>query len=171
MKAVEEYLNMRHHTRLRRFALIFTVVIAAAMIVVARNSAAAASFAVFGPTSTTCDKTGQTVAAGYQGSSFGTELQGFWDNEPVYISFTFPDGRVFSPHVTDDGVVNTPFGLDGVIDMPPNFPWVFSTSDGGDYYSSFQTTSKWPYGCYTFSARGAYSNRESSGEFMLIPQI
>src|SRR5947207_1447504 len=69
MKAVEEYLHMRHHTRSRRFALIFSVVIAAVMIVIVRNSAAAPSFSVFGPTSTTCDKTGQIVAAGYQGSS------------------------------------------------------------------------------------------------------
>ena len=42
----------------------------------------------------------ESVAAGFQETAFGTELQGFWDDEPVFISFTFPDGRVFSPKVT-----------------------------------------------------------------------
>jgi hypothetical protein len=73
--------------------------------------------------------------------------------------------------VADGALVNTPFGLDGVIDMPPNFPWVFSANRGGDYYSTFSTSSKWPYGCYTFTAHGAWSNREASGDFAMVPQI
>jgi hypothetical protein len=162
---------MHRHIRLRHFAIVFTAAVALTVAFFARNSAAAPLYAVFGPTSAVCDRTGQTVSAGYQGSDFGAEAQGFWDGEPVIISFTFPDGRVFSPEVTNDQLVNTPFGLDGVIDMPPNFPWVFTANRGGDYYSTFPTSSKWPYGCYTFTAHGAWSNREAAGDFVVTPRI
>lgn len=150
------------------FALVLALIIGAFAYV---SSAAGARFYVFGPTTAVCDRTGGGTAAGYQDSTFGTELQGFWDSEPVYISFTFPDGRVFSPYVTDRGVVNTPQGLDGVIDMPANFPWVFNASRGGDYYFTFNTSNKWPYGCYTFTAHGAWSNREAAANFVVSPRV
>jgi hypothetical protein len=162
---------MRRYLRSRRFAIIFATVIALTIAISVRNSAAAARYYVFGPTTAVCDRTGQTVSAGYQDSYFGAEAQGFWDNEPVVISFTFPDGRVFSPVVTDNFVANTPLGLDGVLDMPPNFPWVFFANPGGDYYSTFPTSNKWPYGCYTFTVHGIWSGREAASEFVVIPLI
>ena len=120
---------MRHLKRPQVFATAFTLTLALIVGVFAYTSSAATGrFFVFGPTTAACSRTGETVPAGYQGTAFGTELQGFWDEEPVFISFTFPDGRVFSPQVTGPATADTPFGLDAVIDMPPNFPWAFSTS-------------------------------------------
>lgn len=161
--------------RLKRshlFATAFTLTLALIVGVFAYTSSAATGrFYVFGPSTAACGRTGESVAAGYQETAFGTELQGFWDTEPVFISFTFPDGRVFSPEVTGPATANTPYGLDGVIDMPANFPWAFSTNPGGDYYFTFNTTNKWPYGCYSFTAKGAWSNREAQGSFVLIPRV
>ena len=161
---------MRHLKRPQLFMACFTL--ALVLLVggfVYTSSASTARFYVFGPITATCNATGGTAAAGYQGTVFGTELQGFQDSEPVYLSFTFPDGRVFSPYPASFGAVNSPYGLDGVIDMPPNFPWVFTASRGGDFYYDFQTNGKWPYGCYTFTALGAQSNRQSSGSFVVLP--
>lgn len=164
---------VRSH-KLRLFGAVFSLTLALvlgafsyATFAVNRGS----SFFVFGPSTATCARTGATVPAGFQGSTFGTELQGYWDDEPVFISFTFPDGRVFSPVVTGPGTVNTPIGLDGVIDMPDNFPWVFNTSDGGDYYFTFTSSNKWPYGCYSFTALGARSNRQASADFVIAPRV
>lgn len=163
---------MRLLKRPQIFAVAFSTVLAVIVGVFAYSSSAATgSLYVFGPTSAVCESTGRTAAAGYQDSSFGLELQGFWDEEPVFLSFTFPDGRVFSPVVTGSASANTPYGLDGVIDMPANFPWAFTTTPGGDYYYTFQTSNKWQYGCYTFSAHGAASNRDASGSFVLVPKI
>jgi hypothetical protein len=162
---------MRRYIRSRRFAIVFATAIALTVAISVRSSAAAARYYVYGPTTAVCDRTGETVAAGYQDSYFGAEAQGFWDNEPVTVSFTFPDGRVFSPVVTDNFVANTPIGLDGVIDMPPNFPWVFFINPGGDYYSTFPTSNKWPYGCYTFTVHGVRSGRQASSEFVVVPHI
>ncbi|MEI7770912.1 MAG: hypothetical protein WCI67_13020 [Chloroflexales bacterium] len=152
-----------------------------------RSSAASAVMAVQGPTTAVCQQTGQVVPAGYQGSNFGLELQQFWPQEAVSISFTFPDGRVLSPVVTgisDSNSLQNPVktldfngvaipinGLDGVIDMPANFPWISFTDVGGDYYFPFPATNKWPYGCYTFTAHGLGSNRQVSSSFVVAPRI
>ncbi|MCU0495342.1 MAG: hypothetical protein MUD01_27450, partial [Chloroflexaceae bacterium] len=157
----------------RRFGLIFSLGLALILGVFAAASFATdgSRFFVFGPTTAPCTRLGgATIPAGFQGSNFGTELQGFWDSEPVFISFTFPDGRVFSPVVTGPDTANTPAGLDGVIDMPANFPWAFRASRGGDYYFTFSTTNKWPYGCYNFTARGASSNRQANAFFVVTPR-
>jgi hypothetical protein len=158
-------------------------------IFVYRTSAVNAGALMFvqGPTTAVCKQTGATVPAGYQGSPFGLELQQFWPSEPVMISFTFPDGRVLSPVVTSINDLNSlqnpvtyltyngtqiPInGLDGVIDMPANFPWISFTTVGGDYYFPFQVTNKWPYGCYTFTGLGLQSNRQVSASFAVIPQV
>lgn len=124
---------------------------------------------VLASTTATCQRNGQQAPAGYQDESLGLVLRQFWDDEPVYISFTFPDGRTFSPLVAD-GRVDPPLGLDGLVDMPPNFPWLAPVSNGGDYYFTFQASNRWPYGCYTFTALGAYSNRQTQGHFVLIPR-
>ncbi|MBX0327910.1 hypothetical protein K2Z83_09510 [Oscillochloris sp. ZM17-4] len=171
-------------------ALGLTLTLATVLGLFAYRSSAANTGALMyvqGPTTTTCQQTSITMPAGYQGSNFGLELQQFWPNEPVSISFTFPDGRVLSPVVTSindlnslqDPVTALSFngvpipinGLDGVIDMPANFPWISFTDGGGDYYYPFQTTNKWPYGCYTFTALGLQSNRQVAANFAVIPQV
>lgn len=158
-------------SRLRIFAVGFSLMLALVLgIFTYVSSATSATFFTFGPTTTVCDRTGQTVAAGFQGDTFGIEAQGFWDSEPVFISFTFPDGRVFSPVVTGPNTANTPEGLDGLIDMPPNFPWAFNANRGGDYSNTFATTAKWPYGCYTLTALGASSGRQAAASFVVTPR-
>lgn len=106
-----------------------------------------------------CTATGRNAPRVYQTKEFGVALRQFWDNEPIVLSIVFPDGRVFSPGAA--GV------LDGIVDMPPNFPWVVSTSNGGDYYAPFTASAKWPRGCYQLTALGAWSNRLAGGYFVL----
>ncbi|MEI7643824.1 MAG: hypothetical protein WCJ55_06050 [Chloroflexales bacterium] len=153
------------------------------------SSAAGAGALMFvqGPSTAVCQQTGQTVPAGYQDSNFGLELQQFWPNEPVSISFTLPDGRVLSPVVTSINDMNSlqnpvatlsfngvdiPInGLDGVIDMPADFPWIHLANVGGDYYFPFPATNKWAYGCYTFAAHGMQSDRQVTSNFVVAPRI
>jgi hypothetical protein len=173
--------------RIRRlFAVGFTLALASLLGAFAYQSSAVNAgglLFVYGSTTGSCG--GQQVAAGYQESNFSLEAQQFWPGEPVTISFTFPDGRVLSPVVTSftdsnslqpsqilqfylDGVPLN--ALDGVIDMPANFPWVQSTSAGGDYVFPFPVTNKWPYGCYTFTALGGWSNRQTQASFQVLPR-
>lgn len=165
-----------NHLR-RPFTVAFTLTLAAVLGLFAYSSSAVGTGAVIqvrGETSDTCR--GSTVRAAYQDSVVSLELQQFWPGEPVYVSLTFPDGRVLSPVVTSFADINSvqpaftidgvPLnGLDGVIDMPANFPWVQSTSSGGDYAFPFPVTNRWPYGCYTFTALGAWSNRQAQATF------
>jgi hypothetical protein len=178
---------MRHKHRTTWFAIGFGGVLALLLGLFASNSTAVNNGAlmyVFGSTTATCDQTGQNVAADYQDSGFGLELQQFWPNEPVRISFTFPDGRVLSPVVTSgtddnsvqlsttDWIYNGQYinTLDGVIDMPENFPWRSMTTNGGDLFYYFPITNKWPFGCYSFTALGEYSNRQTTTYFAVIPR-
>jgi hypothetical protein len=156
----------------RLFAGGFAVALAAVLGVFVYTSSAVnagSQLFVLASTTATCQRTGQSAPAGYQDEALGLVLRQFWDDEPVYISFTFPDGRTFSPRVAD-GRVEPPLGLDGLVDMPPNFPWLAPISNGGDYYYTFQASNRWPYGCYTFTALGARSNRQTQGQFVLIPR-
>ncbi|NJM05778.1 hypothetical protein HC891_05645 [Candidatus Gracilibacteria bacterium] len=102
----------------------------------------------------------------------------------MVISLTFPDGRVLSPVVTSivdtNSLQNPAFtingvpinGLDGVIDMPINFPFVRLTDDSsGDFAAPFPITNRWPYGCYSFTALGLASNRQISTDFAVAPLI
>lgn len=141
------------------FALVLAIVIGLAV----RPSHAAADLFVLGETQAACDATGQTVAAGYQGSQFGVVLRQFWDNEPVFISFVFPDGRVFSPDASGN--------LDGIIDMPLNARFVANSSNGGDFYQTFTVTNRWPYGSYSIRAFGAESRRSAQSCFVVAPRI
>ncbi len=106
-----------------------------------------------------CEAAGRDVPRVYQTKEFGIALRQFWDNEPVYLSLIFPDGRVFSAGAAGQ--------LDGVIDMPANFPWVAHTSNGGDFFASFAASPQWPRGCYQMTAWGAASNRLARGYFYL----
>lgn len=162
---------MRRFDR-RLFAVGFSLALAAVLGAFAYTSAAinaGSEMFVLASTTATCQRTGQSAPAGYQGEALGLVLRQFWDNEAVYVSFTFPDGRTFSPLVAD-GRVAPPLGLDGLVDMPPNFPWLAPISNGGDYYYSFQASNRWPYGCYSFTALGASSNRQIQSSFVLIPR-
>jgi hypothetical protein len=170
--------------RIRRlFAVGFALALASVLGAFAYQSSAVNAgglLFVYGSTTGSCG--GGQVGAGYQDSNFSIEAQQFWPGEPVTISFTFPDGRVLSPVVTSFADSNslqpTQFllngvalnGLDGVIDMPANFPWVQNTSIGGDYVYPFPVTNKWPYGCYTFTALGGWSNRQAQTSFQVLPR-
>ncbi|RRR70540.1 MAG: hypothetical protein EI684_13220 [Candidatus Viridilinea halotolerans] len=163
---------MKPHYR-RFFALGFSLVLAMVLGGFAYNSAAqnrGGELFVLGPTTASCDRTGQVATAGYQDAELGLVLRNFWDNEGVFISITFPDGRTFSPRVAD-GRVLPPQGLDGLIDMPANFPWFTPTSNGGDYYFTMRASNRWPYGSYLFTARGRASNRQTQGCFVLVPRV
>ena len=155
----------------RFFATGFGLVLAAVLGMFAYTSSAGtgSELSVLASGNAICQRTGQTASAGFQEESLGLVLRQFWDDEPVYVSMTFPDGRVFSPRVADNRV-EPPLGLDGLVDMPPNFPWLAPISNGGDYYYTFQASNRWPYGCYTFTALGARSNRQVQGNFVLSPR-
>src|SRR5690349_17791647 len=99
---------MRHHSRLRWFALVFALALATTTVYFVHNSAAGLVYTVRAATTAVCDKNGATVPADYQDSYFGSELHGFWDRELIQISFEFPDGRIFSPFAA--------YLLDGVVD-------------------------------------------------------
>jgi hypothetical protein len=154
----------------RRFAAGFTVAIAVVLASFAYiSSANAAEMYVLASGTATCQRTGQVAPASFQDESIGLALRQFQDNEQVYISFTFPDGRIFSPTVAD-GRVFPPNGLDGLVDLPSNFPWLAGVSNGGDYYFTFQVSNRWPYGSYTFSALGATSGRTAQACFVVQPR-
>lgn len=161
-------MRMKH----RWFAAGFSLMLASVLGWFAYSSNAqnaGAEVFVLASTTATCERTGQPAPAGFQDESLGLVLRQFWDNEFVYISFTFPDGRTFSPQVAD-GRVQAPAGLDGLVDMPANFPWFAQISNGGDYYYTFQASKRWPYGSYTFTALGATSRRQTQGCFVLLPR-
>jgi hypothetical protein len=162
---------MRPSTR-RSFTIGFALVLAGLLSFFAYSSLAinaGGEVFVLASTAATCQHTGQRAAAGFQDEDVGLVLRQFWDNESVYISLTFPDGRTFSPFVAD-GRVQPPEGLDGLSDMPENFPWLAQISNGGDYYYTFRASKRWPYGSYRFTALGASSNRQAQGCFVLLPR-
>jgi hypothetical protein len=150
---------MRHHTHLRRFALVFALALAVTTAYFVHNSAAGTVYTVHGATTAICDQSGSFAAADYQDSFFGSELHGFWDREPIEISFEFPDGRIFSPFAA--------FLLDGVVDLPPNYKTVYDADIAGDLYFEYPITNKWPYGCYTFTAQGTRSGQTARGNFVV----
>ncbi|NTU79779.1 MAG: hypothetical protein HGA45_10320 [Chloroflexales bacterium] len=158
-------MTMKLHGSRRTFALGFTLVLATLLGAFAFRSAAqdynkgALLFALSTDGEARCARTGRNAPRVYQTKEFGVALRQFWDNEQTYLSIVFPDGRVFSP-----GAAGM---LDGVIDMPPNFPWVATTSNGGDFYAPFMASAKWPRGCYELTALGGSSNRLASGFFVL----
>lgn len=106
-----------------------------------------------------CARSGGQAPVVFQTKEFGIAPRQFWDNEAIYLSLVFPDGRIFSALSAG--------GLDGLVDMPPNFPWEAVTSNGGDYYTTLTASAAWPYGCYEVTAWGASSNRLGKGYFVL----
>jgi hypothetical protein len=163
---------MKLHTTQRRFFSIMFAVALSLLIggftYVSFGANVGASAFALAPTTAQCF--GQTVPATFQGDRVGLVLRQYWDNELISVSIGFPDGRVFSPLVADGRVADMG-GLDGIIDMPANEPFIDLTTNGGDYYFTFQTSNRWPYGCYVFTALGQRSNRQSQVAFAVIPQV
>src|SRR6476646_7090158 len=98
---------MLRRLRSRHFALVFALALALVGVFFVHRSAAASVYFLHGSTSAVCDRTGQSAPADYQDGYFGSELHGFWDQEDVTITYSFPDGQIFSPL--------SAFLLDGVV--------------------------------------------------------
>jgi hypothetical protein len=143
----------------RRFALVFTLALGLVAAFFVHGSSAGSVYFLHGSSSDFCDRTGQSAPADYQDGYFGSELHGFWDQEDVTITFSFPDGQVFSPL--------SAFLLDGVVNMPPNYTTVFRTDVAGDLYFDYPITNKWPYGCYQMTAQGNSSGQTAVGFFVV----
>jgi hypothetical protein len=150
---------MLRRLRSRHFALVFALVLALVGVFFVHRSAAASVYFLHGSTSAVCDRTGQSAPADYQDGYFGSELHGFWDQEDVTITFSFPDGQIFSPA--------SALLLDGVVNMPPNYTTVFKTDVAGDLYFDYPITNKWPYGCYQMTAFGNNSGQTAIG-FLVV---
>lgn len=145
---------------LRRFSIVFTLALALVVVGFVRFSSASSSRVnVFGKRSASC--AGSTVPAAFQGERIGIQLQGYEDSEITTVDVTFPDGRVFSLAAAEL--------LDGVVDMPTNFPSTFSTDLGGDLYFDYPVTGKFPYGCYAITGRGISSGKSAQVRFGVIP--
>ncbi len=160
-----------HATQRRLFSIIFAGALSLLIGVFAYASFGAnvgANAFALAPTTAQCF--GQTVPATFQNDRVGLVLRQFWDNEQIFVSIGFPDGRVFSPLVADGRVVDMG-GLDAIVDMPANEPFIDLTTNGGDFYFTFQTSNEWPYGCYVFTALGQGSNRQAQVAFAVIPRV
>lgn len=153
---------MVRHVRTRRFAVVFALGLALVVGLYVRQSAAGALYFVHGPASAACDRTGQTEIASYQDDIFGSELHGFWDQEPVTVSFSFPDGQIFSPDAA--------YLLDGVVNMPTNFTTDYKADVAGDLYFEYPISNKWPYGCYQMTAYGNHSGQTAIGFLVVAPR-
>jgi hypothetical protein len=154
---------MRHRQMLRPFGYVFAATVLFVTVFFVQGSSAAAVYTVRSTTTAVCDKTGETVPAGHQLGFVGSELHGFWDSEPIRVTFEFPDGRIFSPDAT--------FLLDGVVDLPPNYRTEYLADVAGDLYFEFPISNKWPYGCYTLSARGVRSGQSVASDFVVTPRV
>jgi hypothetical protein len=152
---------MLRRPQVRRFGLALAIGLALITAFYAHRSAAAAVYILRGPASDFCDRTGSQAPAAFQGSTFGSELHGFWDRETVTVTFSFPDGRIFSPDAAEL--------LDGVVDMPTNFTTSFQADVAGDLYFEYPTTGKWPYGCYQMTAFGNNSGQTAIGFLVVKP--
>jgi hypothetical protein len=150
---------MFRHLRSRRFALVFTLTLGLVALFFVHGSSAASVYILHGSSSDLCNRTGRSAPADYQDGYFGSELHGFWDQEYVTITYSFPDGQIFSPV--------SAFLLDGVVNMPPNYTTVFRTDVAGDLYFDYPITNKWPYGCYQMTAQGNSSGQTAIGFFVV----
>lgn len=152
---------MLRRPQARRFGLVLAIGLALLTVLYAQRSSAAAVYILRGPASDFCDRTGGQAPAAFQGSIFGSELHGFWDREIVTVTFSFPDGRIFSPDAAEL--------LDGVVNMPTNFITSFQADIAGDLYFEYPTSGKWPYGCYQMTAFGNSSGQTAVGFLVVKP--
>ena len=121
--------------------------------------------AVMAPDKAVCKLTNQQANATTRGQRFAIDERGFAANEPVAISFTFPDGRVYSPAVTQPGsnpAVPGTTALDGIKDEITDPGFFGQANPGGDYTSFFLTTNAWPHECYKITVQGTVSKIQVS---------
>jgi hypothetical protein len=150
---------MLRRLRSRRFALVLVLALALVTVFFARGSSAASIYVLHGSANDFCDRTGQSAVADYQDGYFGSELHGFWDQEDVTVTFSFPDGQIFSPL--------SALLLDGVVNLPPNYTTTYRTDVAGDLYFDYPITNKWPYGCYQMTAQGNSSGQTATSFFVV----
>jgi hypothetical protein len=153
---------MLKRPRSRRVALVFALGLALITVFYAQRSSAAAIYIARGSTSDFCDRIGGQVPADYQDGSFGSELHGFWDRELVTVTFSFPDGRIFSPAASQL--------LDGVVNMPTNYTTNYQADIAGDLYFEYPVDNTWPFGCYQLTAYGNSSGQTAVGYFVVKPR-
>ncbi|NJN16864.1 MAG: hypothetical protein HC822_11655 [Oscillochloris sp.] len=134
--------------------------------------ASAATVTVFTPHGTAyCERTGAYAPAVHQTHTFLTRFDYYRvaggpagpNPEPIEVDITFPDGRVFT--VTASAL------LDGVIDMPTNFPFATVSNVAGQVSLNLTVPGQWPYGCYTITGRGLFSGglHNANGYFVVTP--
>ncbi|WP_129672143.1 hypothetical protein [Candidatus Chloroploca sp. Khr17] len=160
------------HVR-RMFMIGMTLTIGLILVISSyRAFASAAQIAVFTPQgSAFCARTGGSAPAVFQGQTFLTRFDYFrvlappFGPEPVTVDITFPDGRVFTIPASQQ--------LDGVIDLPNNFPPAsrFVSNGAGQFSLTIPVPGTWPYGCYTVSGRGLSSGgiNNATAFFVVAP--
>lgn len=121
-----------------------------------------------GPKMEKCTTTGIDAPAAPQGLPIGIGAQNFYDTEPLLLSITFPDGRIYSPLVAANDDPSGSNGLNGIVDTPNDTGFAVQTNSGGDYFNLFTSTRKWPLGCYTFTVFGFTSQKQASGHFVIL---
>ena len=154
------------------FALIFGGTLALILALFSyRSFASAAQITVFTPQgSAPCSRNGGSAPAVFQGQSFLIRFDFFRvlvpsGPEPIQVDITFPDGRVFTIPASQS--------LDGVIDLPTNFPPSsrFTANAAGQRSLTIPVPGDWPYGCYQVSGRGLSNGgaNRANAFFVVIP--
>jgi hypothetical protein len=164
-------MNRPRPARHLALALALSLVLAGAIWSYAALAQGAQIF-VIGQAKAICERSGREAYAGTQQDAFGLVLRGFYAEEPIRISVTFPDGRVLSLIPTVKVPAGTPVAFDGSIDPAlPNPAYTVQANVGGDYYEQFVPGQAWPYGCYAFSALGINSGSQASAAYVITPGI
>jgi hypothetical protein len=155
------------------FALSLTIILSMLLVFFSyRAFASAAQITVFTPQGTAlCARSGGFASAVFQGQTFLTRFDFFrvlappFGPEPIQVDITFPDGRVFTIPASQN--------LDGVIDLPSNFPPEsrFTANGAGQLSLTIPVPGDWPYGCYSVSGRGLSSGgiNNATSFFVVIP--
>ncbi|PDW02239.1 hypothetical protein [Candidatus Viridilinea mediisalina] len=118
-----------------------------------------------------CERVGAQAPAIFQGHTLMANFDFFRVRAPqlggpeaIEVDLTFPDGRIFTIPASQR--------LDGVIDLPANFPpgSRFVSNGAGQLTLTIPVPGTWPYGCYTISARGMSDRaHRAQSSFMVIP--
>ncbi|NTW02509.1 MAG: hypothetical protein HGA19_14725 [Oscillochloris sp.] len=152
----------RQHVRATMIVLTITLLLSAFTSI---SLAAGPSITVAGSTTAPCSTGGRPVAAFVQGESFDVNLVDF-PNNPVDISFTFPDGRVLNPYQAA--------ALNGVSDYPNLQPYLPQFFDSADATISFAALETWPTGCYSVTVTeilpAGATDFAASTQFVVLPK-
>lgn len=151
--------------RIRRpFAVAFAIAIAAVLGLFAYTSSASTAITTVytDRPAATCDRTGASAPAAFQGGRFQLKMSQYWD-ELVEVDIAFPDGRLFT--------VPASLLLDGTIDQVLNIP-AFSRGNAniaGELSVVLTVPGEWPYGCYFITGRGLSSGKVSGAALVVVP--